>query len=46
MLATSRRKNTAAGLTGFLHRESDIYYQWLEGPEDEVMADLQPHQCR
>ena len=38
ILATSRRKNAAAGLTGFLHRENDIYYQWLEGPEDEVMA--------
>ncbi|MCZ0964205.1 BLUF domain-containing protein [Paracoccus benzoatiresistens] len=34
----SRRKNEETGWTGFLHRESDIYYQWLEGPEDEVMA--------
>ena len=24
-------------MTGFLHRESDIYYQWLEGPEAEVL---------
>lgn len=37
ILATSRAKNAAAGLTGFLHRESDIYYQWLEGPEPEVL---------
>lgn len=37
ILATSRRNNAAAGLTGFLHRESDIYYQWLEGPEPEVL---------
>ncbi|GHG29124.1 BLUF domain-containing protein [Paracoccus aerius] len=37
ILATSRAKNGAAGLTGFLHRESDIYYQWLEGPEAEVL---------
>ena len=37
ILATSRRKNAAVGLTGFLHRESDIYYQWLEGPEAEVL---------
>ena len=37
ILATSRRKNAAAGLTGFLHRESDVYYQWLEGPEPEVL---------
>ena len=37
ILVTSRLKNTAAGLTGFLHRESDIYYQWLEGPEAEVL---------
>ena len=38
ILATSRRNNAAAGLTGFLHRENDIYYQWLEGPEAQVAA--------
>lgn len=37
ILVTSRRNNAAASLTGFLHRESDIYYQWLEGPEAEVL---------
>ena len=37
ILVTSRHKNAEAGLTGFLHRESDIYYQWLEGPEPEVL---------
>lgn len=37
VLATSRGKNAETGLTGFLHRESDIYYQWLEGPEAEVL---------
>lgn len=38
ILSTSRRMNDAAGLTGFLHRESEVYYQWLEGPEEEVRA--------
>lgn len=38
ILETARRKNALSGLTGFLHRESDIYYHWLEGPEDEVRA--------
>jgi hypothetical protein len=35
-MESARRNNVAAAVTGFLHRESDVYFQWLEGPEDSV----------
>lgn len=31
ILAEARRRNTAVNVTGFLHRESDVFYQWLKG---------------
>lgn len=37
-LAMARQDNAQNSITGFLHRENDIYYQWLEGPEVEVSA--------
>lgn len=36
ILAEARRRNTAVNVTGFLHRESDVFYQWLEGPTAAV----------
>ena len=38
MLEASRCDNGPKQITGFLHRENDIYYQWLEGPEAQVDA--------
>ena len=38
MLDLSRSDNVPRQVTGFLHREHDIYYQWIEGPEAEVDA--------
>jgi uncharacterized membrane protein len=37
-LAMARQDNAQNSITGFLHRENDIYYQWLEGPELDVAA--------
>lgn len=36
ILAAARARNTAMDVTGFLHRESDVFYQWLEGPAEAV----------
>lgn len=36
MLDLSRMDNIPRHITGFLHRENDIYYQWLEGHADTV----------
>lgn len=36
MLDLSRSDNIPRQVTGFLHREHDIYYQWIEGPIAEV----------
>ncbi|MEE2862467.1 MAG: BLUF domain-containing protein [Paracoccus sp. (in: a-proteobacteria)] len=36
LMAKSLRNNLAHGITGILHRENDIYHQWLEGPEEKV----------
>ena len=33
----SRRKNPAQGITGLLVFGSGIFFQWLEGPRDNVM---------
>lgn len=36
ILDTSRRNNAARDITGFLYREDDVFYQWLEGPQQAV----------
>ena len=44
IIATSRRWNPAQGITGMLVFGSGIFFQWLEGPRDNVtrlMATLQ-----
>ncbi|MCZ0964580.1 BLUF domain-containing protein, partial [Paracoccus benzoatiresistens] len=41
MLEASRSDNVPKHITGFLHRENDVYYQWLEGPEAEVSTAVQ-----
>lgn len=38
LLKIARERNEKLDITGFLHRESDVFYQWLEGPEDAVRA--------
>lgn len=42
MIKCARIKNAGLQITGFLHREHDIYYQWLEGPAEHVgpLADV------
>ncbi len=40
LLEDSRRANRRDGITGALICRSDIYIQWLEGPEDKVRATL------
>lgn len=40
LLEDSRRANLRHGITGALICRSDIYIQWLEGPEDKVRATL------
>ena len=43
IIATSRRHNPARGITGLLVFGSGIFFQWLEGPRDnvtELMATL------
>lgn len=32
ILASARSRNAAQGLTGYLHLEDGMFYQWLEGP--------------
>lgn len=39
ILRTARRKNLEHGLTGCLHVEDGMFFQWLEGPV-ERMADI------
>ena len=36
ILDISRRNNAARDITGFLYREDDVFYQWLEGPAQAV----------
>lgn len=36
ILDISRRNNAARSITGFLYREDDVFYQWLEGPDRAV----------
>lgn len=36
LVADAAAFNRAVGITGFLHREDDVYYQWIEGPEPAI----------
>ena len=36
IIATSRRNNPAQGITGLLVFGSGIFFQWIEGPRDNV----------
>ncbi|HWL59087.1 MAG TPA: BLUF domain-containing protein [Paracoccus sp. (in: a-proteobacteria)] len=36
ILAASRSRNQAFGLTGYLHLEDGCFYQWLEGPPNAL----------
>ena len=36
ILSEARKRNAAQAVTGFLHRESDVFYQWIEGPATAV----------
>lgn len=36
IIATSRRRNPVHAITGLLVFGSDIFFQWLEGPRDDV----------
>ncbi|WP_348671004.1 BLUF domain-containing protein [uncultured Paracoccus sp.] len=36
VLEAARNRNALSGVTGFLHRENDVFYQWLEGPAENV----------
>ena len=38
ILATARRANPEHGITGMLVFGSGIFFQWLEGPRDNVLA--------
>jgi len=38
IIATARRCNPEQGVTGMLVFGSGIFFQWLEGPRDNVMA--------
>lgn len=38
LLAHSASRNTQRRVSGFLHREADHYYQWLEGPRVHLEA--------
>ncbi|XQZ45704.1 BLUF domain-containing protein [Paracoccus yeei] len=41
MLAQARLRNQQLGITGFLHREDDVYFQVFEGPAAAVNALLE-----
>lgn len=36
MLQVATSRNEIESITGILHRECDVYFQWLEGPKDRV----------
>lgn len=40
ILEACNRRNKTQALTGFLHRESDLFLQYLEGPEDQLNETL------
>lgn len=37
ILTVARARNGEAGLTGCLHFEDGLFFQWLEGPADELL---------
>ena len=41
ILMTARRCNVRDDITGALICRSDLYLQWLEGPEDQVKNPLE-----
>ena len=41
IIATAHRYNPAHGITGMLVLGSGIFFQWLEGPREHVMALMQ-----
>jgi hypothetical protein len=38
IIATSRRRNPALGITGVLVFGGGVFFQWIEGPKAEVMG--------
>ena len=38
IIATSRRRNSVAGITGILVFGDGVFFQWIEGPRAEVTA--------
>ena len=40
ILATARERNQKLGLTGCLHHEDGLFFQWLEGPSDSLVKVL------
>lgn len=36
ILTAARRRNQSLGLTGCLHHEDGLFFQWLEGPAPEL----------
>lgn len=40
ILRAARARNPVDGLTGFLHREGDRYFQFIEGPREPLAAVL------
>lgn len=40
ILSACRRRNGRDDISGFLHREEDIFIQYLEGPPDKIASTL------
>ena len=38
IISASHRHNTLAGITGILVLGSGVFFQWIEGPKEEVMS--------
>ena len=38
IISASHRKNSLVGITGILVLGSGIFFQWIEGPKEEVMS--------
>lgn len=38
IVATARRRNPALGITGILVFGSEVFFQWIEGPREEVLG--------
>lgn len=38
LLKHARAKNHSSSVSGYLHREEDVYYQWIEGPVQTIEA--------